>query len=476
VALGSTMLYNSGNIASQILQNRPGFGDPVQISVYQDNDNPAATWTFSADGSLTVPGSITVPVENGLYSPGHNLYITAGNTTGCSVPGGDTIISSGLGYGGAANGGGNVEVRTGDYHNNVWRFDPTGNLTLPAGGDILNSTGASVLGGGGNANTGDITFDGNQIGVDGNNGEIKIRSADGNDFSYAWQTPRRWEAYAENDEDGDHMAWAWIKADMEDGINNPKVFIETVAGNTGVEQRWTFGADGNLQLPQGSRISDQSESVDLTVYHPSESAYWYNLFGNTGATISANLAINGSVVHDTGGNVYVLGSVFHGDGSFDADNLFLKYSPLGELLWRRTWTDSSGLSCGSYNASLRYIEANVVLGTQDTILWAAQTPNNRISYVGTMDMEGNMVDQFGDARLPVRLDNFAVTDLEWATDAGVPYVLVVGQLYVPGAGPIPDHNYPALAGVDLDTATIAGDGTVVPAGTDLTAGLFNGPP
>jgi len=154
------------------------------------------------------------------------------------------------------------------------------------------------------------------------------------------------------------------------------------------------------------------------------------------------------------------------------NNLFLKYSPLGELLWRRTWTDNDGLSCGSYNASLRYIEANVDLGTQDTILWAAQTPNNNISYVGTMDMEGNMVDQFGTPRLPIGLDNFAVTDLEWATDIGVPYVLVVGQLHVDGTG----LNYPTFAGIDLDTAEIIDDITVVPAGTDLTVGLFSAKP
>ena len=106
-------------------------------------------WQFGDQGTLTVPGAITMPDETGLYSPGHDLYITAGNTTGCSVPGGDTIISSGLGYSGVAHNGGNVTLRTGDYYNKVWNFDYNGNLTLPAGGDILDSTGASVLGGAG---------------------------------------------------------------------------------------------------------------------------------------------------------------------------------------------------------------------------------------------------------------------------------------------------------------------------------------
>ena len=448
--------------------------------------NPAhdghVEWLFSADGSLTVPGSITVPVENGLYSPGHNLYITAGNTTGCSVPGGDTIISSGLGYGGVANGGGNVEVRTGDYHNNVWRFDPTGNLILPAGGDILNSTGASVLGGGGNANTGNFTFSDDTIAndngllLDTNRGSLAI----GTNMELPGVAQHFHIAFNGSNSNppvndlflGDDYNYVKLPGSTLNPVTPYGVEIGAHNRDGGNNYVWRFGTDGNLQLPQGSRISDQAESVDITVGRVSESAYWYNLFGDTGATTYANVTINGSVVHDAGGNVYVLGSVIHGDGSFDADNLFLKYSPLGELLWRRTWTDNDGLSCGSYNASLRYIEANVDLGTQDTILWAAQTPNQNISYVGTMDMEGNMVDLFGVPRLPVRLDNFAVTDLESANTIGANVVVVVGQLHVNFTG----LNYPTFAGVDLDTAEIIGDITVVPAGTDLTAGHFSGPP
>ena len=115
---------------------------------YTGNTN---VWNFGADGTLTVPGAITMPVETGLYSPGHNLYITAGNTTGCSVPGGDTIISSGLGYGGAANNGGNVTLRTGDYHDKVWNFDYNGTLTIP--GDIISTAGPAI--------TFDTTFNSN---------------------------------------------------------------------------------------------------------------------------------------------------------------------------------------------------------------------------------------------------------------------------------------------------------------------------
>jgi hypothetical protein len=58
VALVSTMLYNSGNIASQILQNREGSGSTIQLSLYKDTADPAKTWTFDNDGITTLPGKL----------------------------------------------------------------------------------------------------------------------------------------------------------------------------------------------------------------------------------------------------------------------------------------------------------------------------------------------------------------------------------------------------------------------------------
>lgn len=267
--------------------------------------------------------------------------------------------------------------------------------------------------------------------------------------------------------------------------------------NSVITHSWTFQGDGNLQLPaggdildsngisvlstvgarnitlaNGSTITDQSESVNVTVGRVSDNPYWYNIFGDTGATNGANVTINGSVVRDTGGNVYAIGSVVRAN-SFDADNLFLKYSPLGELLWRRTWTDNNGLNCGSYNASVRYLAANVDLGTQDTIVWAAYVPFQNMSYVGTMDTEGNMVDQFGNVRLATRLDSVKVTDLEWGGNIGAggdSVVSVVGHYYASGPGLF----IPFVGGVDLDTADFIGNITVTPAGSDQSAGApFN---
>ena len=54
---------------------------------------------------------------------------------------------------------GKIQITTPNESNNVWEFGTNGSLTLPAGGDIVDSTGNSVLSG----DTGDITFDGATI-------------------------------------------------------------------------------------------------------------------------------------------------------------------------------------------------------------------------------------------------------------------------------------------------------------------------
>jgi len=413
-----------------------------------------------------------------------------------------------------------------------WDFKNDGNLQLPADGYIVNSSGQNILAGlsggstysntnvaayltgnittgnvnatqynfangvnilstvtgGGNANTGNFTFDADTISND--NG-LKLATDRGTlaigvnlevpgyaqhfhvAFDQSNSIPPNNDLFL-----GDDYNYVKLPG-FELNPNNPYgVEIGTNDRDGGDDHVWRFGTDGNLQLPQGSRISDQSDSVDITVGRVSESAYWYNLFGDTGVTgvdNYANTAINGSVVHDSGGNVYVLGSTIDWNNGLGSNNLFLKYSPEGRLLWRRTWTDDNGLNCGSFNASLRYIEANVDLGTQDTIVWAAQVPWDKISYIGTMDMEGNLVDQFGNARLPTRLDNFAVIDLEWfgssesVTNSGV---YVVGQQYIPG----PALHLPTVAGVDLANAAVIGTTTVVPNGSNLGYGDPNNSP
>ena len=94
-------------------------------------------------GNLTITGNLDQPNRGFGNGPGTNLYITAGHTQGCSIPGGNTIISGGLGYNGIAWNGGNVTLRTGDYYSKQWNFDYAGNLTIP--GNINFANGVNIL-------------------------------------------------------------------------------------------------------------------------------------------------------------------------------------------------------------------------------------------------------------------------------------------------------------------------------------------
>jgi hypothetical protein len=77
-----------------------------------------------------------------------------------------------------------IEIITnGDDDQRIWNFGVDGSLTLPEGGDILDSEGNSVLGGGG-ANTGDITFTDATISA-GTNDEVIVQAQDDNGFATA---------------------------------------------------------------------------------------------------------------------------------------------------------------------------------------------------------------------------------------------------------------------------------------------------
>ena len=223
---------------------------------YTGNTN---VWNFGADGTLTVPGAITMPEETGIYSPGHDLYITAGNTTGCSVPGGSTIISSGLGYSGVAHNGGNVTLRTGDYYNKVWNFDYNGNLTLPAGGDILDSTGASVLGGAGG---GDRIVNGlNSLTIDGD-GNIVLDGDEGaanRGLVWNWGNLNGGvNAGIRHDEDG-----ITIQSFSDNGPYTYGSPVNIITNPGPSQHLWTFGTDGSLTTPSFWRVGNDTSNTSV---------------------------------------------------------------------------------------------------------------------------------------------------------------------------------------------------------------------
>ena len=101
--------------------------------------NGAYTASLGANGVLTLP--------DGSIINGATLKTIAGNyagiTAGPASPAGKDEDS----WVWVDNDGATISTKT-STDNHQWKFDNTGNLTLPAGGDIVDSNGDSVLGGG----------------------------------------------------------------------------------------------------------------------------------------------------------------------------------------------------------------------------------------------------------------------------------------------------------------------------------------
>jgi len=241
----------------------------INFPTYTTNYND---WTFGTDSTLTVPGTINRPDALQLVSGG----VTNSNTASVNV------------YGNI----GKVILRTGDNTiSKFWEFNRDGNLKLPAGGDILDSTGNSVLGGG--ASTGNITFTGDNIGS--SNDVVNIV---GNDYAqlesnenYIWVE----ETYAKIEVN--NYGWTFHDdavltianganiSQTTDDITGQKTFnitpsetsdfeVVTVDGNirlqtansygVGTTSTWTFDKSGNLVLPQGTILSETANSTSIT--------------------------------------------------------------------------------------------------------------------------------------------------------------------------------------------------------------------
>ena len=155
-------------------------------------------WTFGTDGTLTLPGNYSIgPGEGSL----------------------GIISESAVAI-----------IADSSNSNQLWIFGTDGKLQLPSGGDIVDSNGTTVLGGG-TADTGSWTFDAVTATTDGN---IIVKAGSGTDA---------WASLLSNN--GSNSFW------VDDvGAHVTSNFIE---GETS-ENYWTFGTDGVLTLPDANLV------------------------------------------------------------------------------------------------------------------------------------------------------------------------------------------------------------------------------
>ena len=186
-------------------------GDWTQIPFRAETRAGESEYEFGTGGG-TDTGDITFDGYN-ISSTANVVNITASDYA---------QLESNNNYVWVDNQGAHIEVNEGGE----FVFERVGGVTrlkLPADGDIVDSTGTSVLGGGGNANTGNVVFDGDQLYVSGT-GFLDLRNSDNQ---------------------------------VELGSNNVGPVIVSVDEGS---YRWEFGADGALTFPDNT--------VQTTAYVP----------------------------------------------------------------------------------------------------------------------------------------------------------------------------------------------------------------
>ena len=469
-------------------------------------------WSFDNNGDLTLPadgrlisstGFVLNAVSRGIITLGADIdgpeidqhFHIAFPSSNVDAPYQDLILGDDLNYikirGYHDEQGHGVDIGSNDRASglqHVWNFGTDGNLTLPAGSTINDSTGNSILG-----QSTAIVNSGNKLYINGSGDAVLDGPGGGVNRGLRWlygssvggvdslirqnEDGLTIQSYSEGGEgdfytNGSPIILRNGDQDPIDSWQFSQSNITLPAGGDilnsngqSVLGQWSpFYAD-DLVLARGSTITDAELSIDIGMERPLDNTHWYNLFGELDPLTEGEgeAVINGGVCHDSGGNVYVLGSVLRSEG-FDSDNLFLKYSPEGNLVWRRTWTDRSGFDCGSYNTSIRFLAEDVETGIQDTLVWSSTLPDQDVSYVGTMDTDGNLVDEFGNPRAPTRIENFQVSDTIWVDEASASLVAVVGHRTDSG------NVIPAVAVVDLSTFSVIYVAYAEPDGIDLDGG------
>ena len=126
----STLTLQAGTLYTNLSSWYFGFNDNGNGALKVDRDGQYINWFYSGEGG----GKLI------FGAPAGNNAGDA-NAIELKATDGDVYLTSTESV--------KITVDADDSSARVWTFDPTGVLSLPAGGDIVDSTGASVLGGGG---------------------------------------------------------------------------------------------------------------------------------------------------------------------------------------------------------------------------------------------------------------------------------------------------------------------------------------
>ncbi len=291
-ASGKTYVFTSPDYQA-------GYTNPVEITV-GDND-----WTFDLNGVLTLPIGAT---NNGRISNINGISLAVDTSFWTFDPSGALTIPGDIRSESAIN----IDINLSDSTLRRWRFSEGGDLTLPAGGDIKNSNGNSVLGSLVNGTetftlsaTGNATFSGETGGV--NRGIVWDYGAVAGGVN----------SRIRQDEDG-----LTVRAYTENsGSYAAPVRILTNQGDN--ERVWQFDGAGDLTIP-GDIKSENAINIDINL---SDSTLRRWRFGEDGDLTVPGSIKNGNskLEFNTGGDTNLTLTV--GDTSWQIDSIGFLNAP-----------------------------------------------------------------------------------------------------------------------------------------------------
>jgi hypothetical protein len=407
-------------------------------------DSTLRRWQFGEDGNLSVPGDINLSggtisqySQNGLTGlklvanadQGQNVTImgTGNNTfpilnyvgttlSGITIgtPEGDwNFMNGNLTIPGdiKSNGNINIDINLADSTLRRWQFGEDGILTLPVGGDILNSTGTSVLGGSVSSlvngaytaslgNTGALTLPAGGIISEGGglSGAIKLRPAGGANANQALLI------YPTAGGDGDHIHLTAGGGTTELYLGDDSRYVKLVNGgdievkattaNQSATAAWIFGTDGAISTTD-PLIIKVPNGVPNSVYNWLGQGGWNQGFysaiattGGTGTGLTVNVAAGGggyininAITIANAGSGYTAGDVIMITNEFNLPGTF----QIG-VSGTQNWTFGIDGSLASNEFKIKTpngIPTIIVATSNDTQFWDANYGSNLATTGGT---------------------------------------------------------------------------------------------
>ena len=331
-----------GNLATVVLQAQSDSGDVGTVKL----------WRFDETGNLTLPAGGTISEGGGLTGAirltpagganeyqalviyptdgdGDHIHLTAGGGTT------DLYLGSDLQYVQIQHSG-HVVVQAADgVDNSQWLFNKNGDLTLPAGGDIKDSNGASVLGGGG------TTLPTNASGylVNDGSGNLSWAAGDGTfsgDYDDLTNKPTLFDG-AYSSLTGTPALFSGSYTDLTDKPTIPTSFSSLVNGSFTA----SLDSNGELSLPTNAfteAVIKELSATALVLFAQSTGGNIKLLAGATSAgsakqwlfngtdgklTAPGNLQVDGGkIILNSAGNAYVESVDYGVNSANSAVNIF----------------------------------------------------------------------------------------------------------------------------------------------------------